>query len=356
MALLILFTFRLDSAFDVERVERGRAQFETAEAASAAGDFPRAIEHYREALLHIRGELAYRRGLAVALYRAGRFQEAESQLRSLRADDPTDAVVNRLLARTAARDGRFEEAANYYRTAVYGRWPSDPERNRLETRLELVELLESVPGRRAVNELVAMLQEEPASPQLLRDIGDRLLAAGAPEEAAPVFESLVESGEQDPDLFAQLARAQFGVHDFAAARNNVRRALRGNVEADDLARLDSLLAEVLSLDPTLPRLRTSERLRRSRALLERTVAYVDACAGVAAEDFVGPRPAPALAVSATLARARELIEDERPDDAGEAVEARLMTAANLWSLREQVCTNVWDEDDALLALMRRLTA
>lgn len=356
MALLIVFTFRLDREFDAERIERGRLNYQLAAAASAVRDYPQAIEYYREALLHIRNDLSYRRGLAVALYQDGRYQEAETQLLSLRTADPTDAVVNRLLARTAARDGRVEEAVNYYRTAVYGRWPSDTEANHRETRFELIDLLETLPGRRAVNELASMAQEEPDDPELMRRIAERLLANGAPDEALPVLEGVQEMGVSDAELDADLAWAQFGVNEFDAAHDSVERALRKGLEDQGLADLGELLHDVMALDPTQPRIRTSERLRRSRALLERATAYIERCAGTPPEDFVGPMPAPALAVSSTLARARQLLEDQRPEDSGEAVEARMMTATNLWALREQVCTSVWDEDDPLRLVMRRLSS
>ena len=254
MALLVFLTYRIDAAFDNRRIERGRAHYNLAKTASDYGSYPEAIEHYREALLHIRGDSAYRRGLAVALYQAERYQEAETQLRNLRAVDPTDAVVNRLLARTSVRAGNLDEAVNFYRTAVYGRWPSDPEENRIETRFELVELLESLPGRRAVNELLAVIQEEPASRRLTRRVTTRLLENGASEDALRLLERLRRQGVSDGRLHADIARARFGVNDFQGAQASLQSALRAGTRSEELT------------EPTAARPRTTRREQLSHSV------------------------------------------------------------------------------------------
>ena len=318
MVVLIIVTFRLDRTFDRERVERGHAHANLAKTAADYGSYPQAIEHYREALLHIRDEASYRRGLAVALYYAGRYQEAESQLRNLRSVDPTDAVANRLLARLSARAGNDEEAISFYRTATYGRWPRNPEQNRLDTRFELVDFLEQRPGRQAINELLAMLQEEPTSARLSRRIAERLIENGAAAEARQLLERLVAAEDADADLYAELAKARFQTADYAEAHEALEKALAGAGNDRDLLELEDLLHDVLALDPTQQGLRTSERLRRSHTLLERATAYIGACAGTPGPEFVGPPPPVAMSVSSTMARALQLLDDEQPEDAGEA--------------------------------------
>ncbi len=354
MAALFVFTYRVDRQFDRERIQRGQAHSNLAKTAADYGSYPEAIEHYREALLHVPGEPTYRRGLAVALYQARRYQEAETHLRDLRTIDPTDAVANRLLARLAVRNGNGDEAIGFFRTAIYGRWQRNPEQNRLETRFELIEFLEQRPGRQAVHELLALIQEEPSSTRLTRRVAGQLLEHAADAEAERLLARLAAEGVDDGRLHADLARARFNIADFHGAHLSLERAFQKGVSDPELEALGDLLHDILALDPTQPGLRTRERLRRTRILLQRSTAYVESCAGVPGPDFVGPPPPLALTVSATLGNARKLLDEARPSDMAEAVEARLLTAANLWSLRDEVCTGVWDEDEPLRLLMRRL--
>ncbi|MEZ5364674.1 MAG: tetratricopeptide repeat protein [Bryobacterales bacterium] len=130
-------------AFDQERLKRAHEHYLLGRTLADYGYYDRAIDQFSDALIYQRDNFDYRLGLALALFHGKRYQEAEYQLLELRSQQPTDATANRLLARLAARGGRFSQAANYYRTAIYGRWPRNTEQNRLATRFELVDLLSS---------------------------------------------------------------------------------------------------------------------------------------------------------------------------------------------------------------------
>ena len=125
-AVMVVFFYAAhlyNREFNRERLHRAEEHFLQARTLADYGYFEEAAAHYRDALAHDRDRFEYRLGLALALYSLGRRQEAENQLLELRAQRPTDAEVNRLLARLARRAGRREEAANHYRNAIYGRWP-----------------------------------------------------------------------------------------------------------------------------------------------------------------------------------------------------------------------------------------
>ena len=184
MLALFVATGYYNRAFNLEREARAEEHYRLGRTFADYGYFDGAIEHFGDALLYDRGRFDYRLGLTLALYESGRFQEAELQLRQLRTVDPTQAVVNRLLARLASRDGRAEEATQYYRTAIYGRWDQNPEQNRLDTRLEFVDFLEAQGETlQLVGELVSLLREEPADDVLAKRVGLMFLDAGSPAEA-----------------------------------------------------------------------------------------------------------------------------------------------------------------------------
>jgi len=354
MALLFYLTHQFDRAFDQTRLERGRAHYDMAVALAGEGDYGQAVTHYREALLHERDEPRYRLGMAVALYEAGRYQEATPQLLDLRALDPTDAVAHRLLARIAAREGRVEQAVGYYRSAIYGRWPEDPARNRVETRFELIELLEGLPGSRAVNDLSAALQEETQTDELVRRVADRLLENGAYEQAAQSYVELRRRGISEFQVEASLAEARYRSGDYLSGRQAAERA-RKLGESTELAELSKLLDEAFALDPTRPRLGTTERFRRSRETLRRAVALIDSCLGIGGPGFIGPRRDGLGEVFAARARAMELLNEARPSDRADAAEQAGLTAVELWGFKGRACTGTWDEDDALGLVVQRLT-
>ena len=354
MAVLFYLTHQFDRMFDQTRLERGREHYALATALADEGDFDQAVTHYRDALLHERDEPSYRLGMATALYEAGRYQEAEPQLLDLRALDPTDAVAHRLLGRIAARGGRVDRAIGYYRSAIYGRWPEDATRNRLETRFELIALLEGLPGRRAINDLLAVLQEETRTDQLLLRVADRLLENGAYDEAATSYEQLRERGLKEFRIEASLAEAFYRSGDYLSAWQSAERA-RSLGKSTELSELSNLLDEAFALDPTRPRLGTLERFRRSRETLRRAVALIDSCLGLGGAGFAGPRRDGLGQVLAVRAQAMELLNEARPRDRADAAEQAGLAAVELWSFRGRACTGTWDEDDALGLVIERLS-
>jgi len=59
------------------------------------------------------------------------------------------------------------------------------------------------------------------------------------------------------------------------------------------------------------------------------------------------RPLSPEATTVFQAASDALAQAGRPADYGEATERNMSVAADLWALRSTICTNVWNEDDAL---------
>lgn len=357
MIALMIGTAAYNRAFDHERLERAREHYSMGRTLADYGYHDEAIDQFSDALLYQRDNFDYRLGLALALFHDQRYQEAEYQLLELRAQQPTDATTNRLLGRLAARDGRYSQAANSFRTAIYGRWPRNPEQNRRATRFELVELLERHGGAaQVVGEYLTLWEEEPHTPALARQAGLGLLRAGAPREALNVLAMVDDDHLSDPELLAAIGKAHFELGEYGQTRDNLARAVKAGATDAELRETLDLAKNVLALDPSARGIRSYERYRRSREILERTASYVGRCANPLGEDLAGPPKPQPPAVRDLLQAARERLgQRRRPADLNAAIEANLLLASNLWSLREQVCTGVWDEDEVLERVMRELS-
>ena len=113
--------------------------------------------------------------------------------------------------------------------------------------------------------------------------------------------------------------------------------------------------EIVALDPNYRRVSRSEplltqrqRWDRSRDVLRRTTESLDYCYNPRGSERVGPLPPLSPQVAAVFAAARaELAQTRRPSDYGESIERNMSVAADLWAMRSTICTNVWNEDDAL---------
>jgi len=355
MFALFAATGFYNHTFNLEREARAEEHYRLGRTFADYGYFDGAIEHFGDALLYDRGKFDYRLGLTLALYESGRFQEAELQLQQLRTVDPTRAIVNRLLARLASKNGRAEEATQYYRTAIYGRWDQNPEQNRLETRIEFVDFLEAQGETlQLVGELVSLLREEPTDDVLAKRVGLMFLDAGSPGEAIRALRRLAEATPRDASLRGALGKAYFQTGEYGLARLELQAAVALTRDTEFQERLAET-NDVVSLDPNYRRVSRSEplltqqqRYARSREVLRRTTEYLDYCYNPLGSDRIGPlRPLTPQAAAAFQAARRELAATRRPADYSETVERNMSVSADLWALRSLLCTNVWNEDDAL---------
>lgn len=342
LALLFAATRSLTATYQEVRQERRRVHVSEATGLSEAGRYEAAASEFRAALRYGRSDFEARLGLSQALFRLGQLSEARNHLIDLVARDPTSAVVNRLLAEISARQGRVDEAVSHYRTAIYGRWPEDPEGNRLTARFALVELLEEE-GRslQVVGELAELLEEAPDDAVRER-IARHLLRADAPERAAELFEELTRSQPEDAGVFEGLGEAEFARAHYLSARTAFSRSLAldpGN--AGVLERL-RLCNRIVDLDPTFRRVGTRERYRRSEELVQRALAELRRCE-VGLERF-----------EAEIERAEALDGSIRRGGAEDSVEENISLAETLWVGRLELCPGLEPEDEPLGLVLEKL--
>lgn len=252
-----------------------------AHTSAEAGALDTAVAEYRAALSLDRDHPEAARGLALGLVALGRLVEADSYLRNLLAQSPTDGRLQRGLARVHRGLHRPAEARAAYQRAIYGEWEGDDEaRQRLATRLELIDYLGTIDARIDVlPELLRVQQELPKGDTVLaRRVANQLREHEALDAAVAVLAEAARQTPRDAALLIHLADLQVAAGDAAQGRATLRQALTlAPGDADAQQRL-AVVDRVLALDPTLPSLRLPTRTRRSRALLAAVVAQIAPCA------------------------------------------------------------------------------
>lgn len=344
-AIFVADTFLAKTERAEDRVAAAR-QFEQGRVLIERGENAEAIERIKDAISIERGNRDYLRTLAQAQLGAGKTAGAEATLTDLLESDPTDGLVSLIMARVLAKERRFPEAISYFHRAIYGHWNQDAAENRLRARFQLIDLLAQ---RNSKEELLAeLLPVQGHAPRDLKTqtrMGQLFLLAGAPARGADVFRGILHDDPANADAHAGLGEADFARGNYRAAQRELQTALR--LAPDDQAtrrRLD-LCDELLVLDPTMRGLGPAERFHRSLKLVELTLDQ--------ARDCTGENPSPEMrglldkagtALNVHLSAVRQ----------GEAVEANLDLAEQLWQARKKECKSPPAADSPLVLVLARL--
>jgi tetratricopeptide (TPR) repeat protein len=319
LALLIVGTALLASVHARVRVSRTNEHLERGTLLTQRGKLGAAVDEYHAALALERDNRTARRALALTLLSLGRLSEAESYLRDLQREQPTDGVLNRALARIYAARGRVMDARAAYQRAIYGEWPGDPIDPRIATGFELIDYLRRLGAREEmVAELVRLKAElPPGHIASARHVAALLAASGEPSLAIDLLSASALTAPRDVDLLAQLADVQAAAGRTLEARATLERAVALEPTRTSLGDRLAVINRVLALDPTLPRLRLVTRTRRARLLLAAVVEQTRVChdspEGESARDWKdaasrarGPAPATAEAADQEIALAARL--------------------------------------------------
>ena len=344
LILLFVMTWFLAKTYRSDRRSRAETYFHKGETLARNGQPRAALAEYRAALTYSDNDSRYELALSLALVAAGQLGEAEAHLGELHQADPNNALVNLLLARIAACEGRTADAVADYNRAIYGLWRQDPQKNRIQTRFELVDLLgRTGQTRQALGELLSLAADAPDDPAIQNRIAKMLLHYGSPQHAAEVFRSVLESQPRNAEATVGLARVLFQGGNYAAAQSQYRRALRLNPNDAQAQRRVEEITEMMALDPTILTLRADQRYQRSRELIQRTAASLEAC--------LGGRAAPPD-VQALQQNAENFVKAHRRHREGETPEA-LALVSNIWKARQDLCGQ--PPEDALSMVMAKVT-
>lgn len=346
LVLAFTVTAFLSSAYRRARVSQGHRHYDIGQSLASAGNLEGAAEEYRKALLFLPDEPEYRLSLAVVLVELGKLDEAESHLQELLEINPTDGLVNLMMARIAERRNKTSQAIDYFERAVYGYWPRDKLPQRHAARWELVGLLEKQNHPNAViGELLQLYANAPDDQAEKSKIGFMLLRYGATSDAVNVFRELVRDHANYVEGHHGLGEAYLDSRDYIAARREFQRAAHLDPNDRDNLNLLALSNSIIELDPDLPRLNAAARFHRSQLILERVLKNLTACSsGAPAND----------ALKQEADNANKLLAS-KPADFDQAAIQMQDTASQLWKDRTAFCPSSPPNDRALEAVLSRIS-
>jgi tetratricopeptide (TPR) repeat protein len=279
--LIILFAL---TAFVVHRYDATRASlaqrwYSEGEAALRFGRAEVALADFRNALVYSPDNPFFQLRLRQAFAATGRIPEARSRLLSLREREPGNGPVNLELARLAARQHALPQAVQFYHDAVYSEWEGDAAAQRRAVRLELVNsLLASDQKAAARAELIGVVGNLPADPNLRTQVGRLMMKTGAYDDALGLFRQALAV---EPHAVAALAGAgecYFRTGQYEHAEVYLNRALHYNPHLTEAAAMRDTARAVSILDPFLPYLPEQEREGRARQAFEQAMTRLNSCA------------------------------------------------------------------------------
>lgn len=345
IAALLLFDTALARLDSNGRKSYAAHEFVAGEQLLRQGQIEEAMEHLRTATMLDADNSSYAVALAQATLADGRPDAAEEMVLPLLERDPTDGAANLAMARVLEKEKRTDEAKFYYHRAIYGLWPSGADAKRSAARFELIDLLARANAKEELlAELLPIQDDSTNDPAQLKRIAHLFVVAGSPARAVVIFRQVQHRDPRDPDAFIGLAEAALSLGDFATARADlgVAQKLMPDDSTSLLPRL-ALVDSVIALDPTLSGLSLAEQVRRSKNLMQMTLASVRRCLGV---------QAPQVAVA--LDSARLLLTAPMSAGQGQSIEQTLSVAEQLWGLQRSRCAPE-PEDGALALIHNRIS-
>jgi len=346
IAVLLLFDTALAKVDIRGRKSYAAREFRTGEQLLAQGKIEQAIEHLRAASTLDGETSAYGVALAQATLADGRPRAAEQMLLPLLERNPTDGAANLAMARVLAKEGRIEEAKSYHHRAIYGMWPRDADKSRTAARFELIDLLARTNAKQELLSELLPIQDDSTNDAAQRKrIAHLFVVAGSPSRAVAIFRELLRRDPRDADAYVGLAEAALSLGDFATARVDLIAAQKLMPEdSSSIQARINLTDSVIALDPTQRGLSLAEQVRRSRNLVQITLASARSCLAAQA-----PEVAAALDSARTLLVSPSAAEGQR-----QSIEQSLLLAEHLWGLRRTRCAP--EREDGALALIHNRIA
>lgn len=252
----------LSRAYYAQRQALGNRWFNRGVADLQAKRFDAAVTDFRAALLYSRDNYTYQLNLAEALLGQNRSGQASAYLLNLWDREPEDGLVNLELARIAKRKGQVQQAVRYYHNAVYAAWPSDQENNRLDARLELIELLLGNDERaQAESEILALEANVGDDPVLQAKLGDLFVRTLDYERAFAAYRASLKEDRHNPVAMAGAGQAAFELSRYPEAYRYLQEAVAANPNDTESADLLKTTQAVLQMNPFQHQISMAQRTR-----------------------------------------------------------------------------------------------
>ncbi|MDZ7640141.1 MAG: tetratricopeptide repeat protein [Bryobacterales bacterium] len=350
-ALFLLSTASgvLNGRYWAMRESLAHEEFERARGLNAQGQHEQALRRLRAAFHLEHHNREYQMALTLTLIELERYDEARLQLDDILKADPTNAPANLLLARIAASEGSaaMDTAVQYFQRAVYGLWPSEPIRNRIDARFELANFLaaeQRIEELRA--ELIVLATDIRDNLDQLLRVGYLMLYARAPDQAEIVFTRALGQEPRNADALAGLGKAQLETGNFAASEQALLRANRANPGNEEIRKQLDLVQQIRALNPKRRGLGIYLSARRALQLLTLTHDRLAACAE--------PESLPPEAREDLASATKELETKRRGAPTMEQVDADISLSIRLYHHGSDFCGKP-QENPALERLLLALT-
>jgi Tfp pilus assembly protein PilF len=324
LALIVLAV--MAALYGIDKFLAAQESNEMAQAASGhyaagqnllkAGKAHPAVDEFARAHAIDRTNREYLLSMATADLSDHQLAAARSALDDALDADSNDGRANLLMARLMAQDGHFKDADSYYHRAIYGEWPTNAPGAVAQVRLELAGMLAEHGGNQELLSELLLLQNEPEQDLATKkQIAALFLRARSAEHAADAYRRLIREDRDDADVFVGLGQAEILGGNYHLAENAFLGALRRRLDDPKIQSQLGMVAKLATLDPTVRRLSSAEKYRRSAAILGLIQDELKACSGSAA-------PAKVERIQGPITN--------------EMAEARLDQAETLWKQRERV--------------------
>jgi tetratricopeptide (TPR) repeat protein len=303
----------LVSRFNANERARGRKLYSQGIVDLAHGSADQAVEEFRAALTCDRTNPQYQLSLGRALRDTGRLDEAESYLLSLWQHSPEDATINLALARVAARRGSLDDTIRYYHNAMYGVWNSDPDTNRRNARIELIQfLLQRNAFVQAQSELVALAAFLPQEPALELQAAQLLAEARDYPDAIAEYEKILHTDHENFAALAGAGTVAYRAGMYRTAERYLESAVSADPEDANSRQLLESARLVVDSDPFVRRISDAERNRRIDTAFAKAGERLTACAQQKSVNF-GIDYSTSNVPEPTMARLHSAWTETQPD-------------------------------------------
>jgi tetratricopeptide (TPR) repeat protein len=158
-------------------------------------------------------------------------------------------------------------------------------------------------------------------------IAHLFVVAGSPERASDMYRAILRQNPRDAAAYVGLADATLVMGNFSTAHDHLEAAQKIAPDDSVIRNRIALTDTVIAMDPGQRGLTIDEQLRRSRALVQRTITAARKCL-----DAQSPEVAGALD-SVT----RSLVASAANVPRAQAIEENLSIAGTLWRMRGTRC-------------------
>ncbi len=232
------------------------------------GKAAEAVERFRSAYAIERDNREYELALIAALTEVGNTADAAMLMDEVLNRYPNDGRTNLTAARLMVKEGKVADAEAYYHRAIYGEWP-DPAVNQQAVRMELIDLL-SKHGKKQelLAELISLEALSGKDPEIQKRLAKLFLSVDSPARAASIYQAMVARNPKDVDAYEGLGQAELEEGEYPASHTAFEQAFRIDPDNASVRSHLQTLNTVVEIDPTVRRLTSEEKYRRSRRILE----------------------------------------------------------------------------------------